>query len=143
MTKPAHARPLDGRARPLDAGSPPARPRIPWGIALFLGYAFLILAGVALALPKVIDLAIDTPVSFVGLVVMALLAYTIFTITLVLQRKAAARTLALGLSSLTVPPIAIALVSGLAIPAVFLAAFAALLFRGLLRPAVARWLDEV
>ena len=38
---------------------------------------------------------------------------------------------------------AIALVSGLAIPALFLAAFAALLFRGLLRPAVARWLDEV
>jgi len=143
MTKPAHARPLDGRGRPVDAGSPAARPRIPWGMALFLVYAFLILAGVALALPKVIDLAIDTPVSFVGLVVMALLAYTIFTITLVLQRKAAARTLALGLSSLTVPPIAIALVSGLAIPALFLAAFAGLLFRGLLRPAVTRWLDEV
>jgi hypothetical protein len=143
MTKPAHARPLDGGARPVDAGTSAARPRIPWGMALFLVYAFLILAGVALALPKVIDLAIDTPVSFVGLVVMALLAYTIFTITLVLQRKAAARTLALGLSSLTVPPIAIALVSGLAIPALFLAAFAALLFRGLLRPAVARWLDEV
>ena len=97
----------------------------------------------ALALPTVIDLAIDTPVSFVGLVVMALLAYTIFTITLVFQRKAAARTLALGLASLTIPPIAIAVLSGLLIPAIFLAAFAALLFRGLLRPAVSRWLDEV
>jgi len=117
--------------------------RMPWGVALFLGYAFLILAGVALSLPTVIDLAIDTPVSFVGLVVMALLAYTIFTITLFLQRKAAARTLGLGLASLTVPPIAIALLSGLAIPAIFLAAFAALLFRGLTRPAAAGWLDEV
>src|SRR5690349_24029710 len=101
MTKEAHARPLDRGAIEPRA----ARPRLPWGMALFLAYAFLILAGVALALPTVIDLAIDTPVSFVGLVVMALLAYTIFTITLVFQRKAAARTLALGLASLTIPPI--------------------------------------
>lgn len=143
MAREAHARPLD-RARDLRGADPQAgRPRLPWGIALFLGYAFLILVGVALVLPTVIDLAIDTPVSFVGLVVMALLAYTIFTITLVFQRKAAARTLALGLASLTIPPIAIAVLSGLLIPAIFLAAFAALLFRGLLRPAVSRWLDEV
>jgi hypothetical protein len=128
------------RARSGDA--PADRRRLPWGLALFLVYAFLILVGVALALPRVIDLAIDTPVSFVGLVVMALLAYTIFTITLVVQRKAAARTLGLGLASLTIPPIAIALLSGLAIPALALAAFAVLLFRGLTRPAVARWLDE-
>ena len=38
-----------------------------------------------------------------GLVVMVLLAYTIFTTTLVLQRKQAARGLALGLASLTIP----------------------------------------
>lgn len=120
-----------------------SRTRMPWGVALFLGYALLILVGVGLSLPAVIDLAIDTPVSFPGLVVMALLAYTIFTITLVWQRKTAARTLALGLASLTLPPIALALAYGLAPPAVALAAFAALLFRGLTRPAVARWLDEV
>jgi hypothetical protein len=117
--------------------------RPPWGVVVFLAYAFLILAGVALTLPTVIDMAIDTPVSFIGVVVMALLAYTIFTITLFLQRKAAARTLGLGLASLTVPPIAIALLSGLPIPALFLAALAALLFRGLTRPATGRWLDEV
>ena len=34
---------------------------------------------------------------------MVLLAYTIFTTTLVLQRKQAARGLALGLASLTIP----------------------------------------
>ena len=143
MAREAHARPLDRAANRGGLDPQAGRPRLPWGIALFLGYAFLILAGVALALPTVIDLAIDTPVSFVGLVVMALLAYTIFTITLVFQRKAAARTLALGLASLTIPPIAIAVLSGLLVPAIFLAAFAALLFRGLLRPAVSRWLDEV
>src|SRR5437762_2403857 len=116
--------------------------RMPWGVVLFLAYALLILAGVGLALPTVIDLAIDTPVSLTGLVVMALLAYTIFTITLVLQRKPAARTLALGPPSLTLPPIALALAYGLPVPALFLAAFAAVLFRGLLRPAVRGWLVE-
>ena len=142
MTKPAHARPLDARARPVDAASPTARPRIPWGIAVFLVYAFLILAGVALALPKVIDLAIDTPVSFVGLVVMALLAYTIFTVTVVLQRKAASRNLALGLATLALPAIPLALIWGQLIVAIFVAAVAALLFRGLRAPAVAAWLDQ-
>ena len=117
--------------------------RVPWGIALLLLYGFLILAGIGLALPTVVAMATDMPVSFVGLVVMALLAYTIFTITLVYQRKAAARTLALGLASLTLPPIAIAVLSGYAVPAIALAVFAALLFRGLTRPAVGRWLDEV
>jgi hypothetical protein len=117
--------------------------RPPWGVLLFLIYASLILAGVGISLPAVIDLAAEMPVSFVGLVVMALLAYTIFTITLVLQRKAAARTLALGLASLTLPPVALALVYGLPVPALALAAFAALLFRGLLRPSVPAWLSEV
>ena len=116
---------------------------MPWGVALFLAYAVLILVGVGLSLPAVIDLAIDTPVSFPGLVVMALLAYTIFSITLVLQRKAAARTLALGLASLTVMPILLALANGLLVPAIGLAALAALLFRGLSRPAAQAWLDEL
>jgi hypothetical protein len=117
--------------------------RVPWGIALLLAYGFLILAGVGLALPYVIDMATDMPVSFPGLVVMALLAYTIFTLTLVLQRKAAARTLALGLASLTLPAIALGFAYGQAILATLLAAFAALLFRGLTRPAVTTWLNEV
>jgi hypothetical protein len=147
-TAPAH-RPTSPPGELREAARRPAerqtvgRPRPPWGVLLFLAYAFLILAGVALALPTVIDLAIDTPVSFIGVVVMALLAYTIFTITLFLQRKAAARTLGLGLASLTLPPIAILLLSGLAIPALFLAALGALLFRGLTRPATSRWLDEL
>ena len=76
---------------------------MPGGIRLFLVYAVLILAGIGLSLRSVVDLAISTPVSFEGLVVMVLLAYTIFTTTLVLQRKQAARGLALGLASLTDP----------------------------------------
>lgn len=118
-------------------------PRVPWGIAILLVYGFLILAAVGLALPAVVAMATDMPVSLPGLVVMALLAYTIFTLTLVLQRKAAARILTLGLASLTVPAILLALLYGQAILGVIVALFAALLFRGLTRPAVAGWLDEV
>jgi hypothetical protein len=85
---------------------------MPGPIRLFLAYAFVILAGIGLSLRFVVDEAIAAPVSLTGIVVMVLLAYTIFTTTLVLQRKEASRTLALGLSSLTIPPIPYAIVVG-------------------------------
>ena len=115
---------------------------MPWPVRLFLVYAFLILAGIGLSLRFVVDQAIAAPVSPLGIVVMVLLAYTIFTTTLVLQRKAAARTLALGLASLTVPPIPWAVIVGLWPVAVFFLALALLLIRGLRMPAVAAWLIE-
>jgi hypothetical protein len=115
---------------------------MPGGIRLFLLYALLILAAIGVSLPTVVGLAIGAPITFEGLVVMALLAYTIFTVTLVLQRKQAARGLALGLGSLLVPAVLLLLVSGLAVEALFLAALAALLLRGLLRPEVRGWLNE-
>ncbi|HEV2004970.1 MAG TPA: hypothetical protein VGQ85_00020 [Candidatus Limnocylindrales bacterium] len=116
--------------------------RIPWGILLFLGYAALILIVIALSLRTVIDQAINAPVSFIGVVVMALLAYTIFTVTLVLQRKAAARGFAIGLSTLTVPPIALTLIGGQLVVSLFFAALGILLVRGLRDPRVAGWLDQ-
>lgn len=115
---------------------------MPAGVRLFLVYAFLILAGVGLSLRFVVDQAIEASVTFQGVVVMALLAYTIFTTTLVLQRKEAARALALGLASLTVPLVPLLLVSQLPIEAIFVAAFGLLLFRGLLRPEVKTYLNE-
>jgi hypothetical protein len=115
---------------------------MPGGIRLFLLYALLILAAVGVALPRIVELAINVPISFEGVVAMILLAYTIFTTTLVLQRKEAARVLALGLASLTVPAIPLLLLGGLVVQAVFVGAFAALLFRGLLSPAVRGWLSE-
>jgi len=90
----------------------------------------------------VIDLAIGAPVSGPGVVVMVLLAYTIFTTTLVIQRKQAARGLALGLASLTLPLIPFLLLGGLVPHGIFVAAFAGLLFRGLLAPQVRGWLSE-
>ena len=116
---------------------------MPWGIRLFLLYALLILIGIALSLRVVIDQAIAAPVSLVGVLVMVLLAYTIFTTTLVLQRKQAARNLAIGLASLLVPAV-ILLATSPVHPATpfFVAAFAVLLFRGLLRPDVTAYLAE-
>jgi hypothetical protein len=115
---------------------------MPGGIRLFLVYALLILAGIGISLPAVVDLAISTPVSLEGLIVMILLAYTIFTTTLVLQRKEAARGLALGLASLTIPLIPLLAFGRLIIQAIFVAALGLLLFRGLLRPEVRSYLNE-
>jgi hypothetical protein len=116
--------------------------QMPGGIRLFLIYALASLAGSGISLRYVIDLAIGAPVSGPGVVVMVLLAYTIFTTTLVIQRKQAARGLALGLASLTLPLIPYLFLSGLIPHAIFVAAFAALLFRGLLAPEVRGWLTE-
>lgn len=115
---------------------------MPAGLRIFLVYALGILAVIGLSLRYVIDLAIATPITIQGVAAMALLAYTIFTITAVLQRKQAARGLALGLASLTVvalpffvlyspwPLVVIDVIVGLA------------LFRGLTRPIVRDWLSE-
>ena len=115
---------------------------MPSGIRIFLVYAFLILAGIGLSLRFVVDQAIAAPVSPLGVVVMVLLAYTIFTTTLVLQRKEASRGLALGLASLTLPLIPFLLLTGLFVQAIFVTALAILLFRGLLRPEIRTYLNE-
>jgi hypothetical protein len=116
---------------------------MPGGIRLFLVYALGILFLIGASLRFIVDQAISAPVSLPGLVVMVLLAYTIFTTTLVIQRKQAARRLALGLASLTVPLVPLLVFSGLAIEAIFIAALSILLFRGLLRPEIRTYLSEV
>ncbi len=115
---------------------------MPWSIGLFLAYAFVILTGVGLSLGYVVDLALEVPITLLGMVAMALLAYTIFTITLVLQRKAAARALAIGLTTLAVPAIPLALLAGQVILAIGAAVLAVVLYRGLRSPAAGAWLDQ-
>ena len=115
---------------------------MPWGVALFLVVALLVLIGVGLSLGPVVDQAILIPITLTGVVLMALLAYTIFTITLVLQRKAAARPLALGLTTLAVPAIPLALLAGLLVGAVAIAGIALLVVYGLRTPAATAWLDQ-
>ena len=115
---------------------------MPWGVGLFLAYALLILAGVGLTLGPLVEQAVEVPITPLGLVVMALLAYTIFTITMVLQRKEAARGLAIGLTSLAVPAVPLALLAGQLIGAILIVVFAVLLYRGLRSPAAAAWLSQ-
>jgi hypothetical protein len=76
---------------------------MPPGVLVFLGYAFLVLTVLGVTLPVVVDEAVTAPISFIGIVWMALLAYLIFTMTLVLQRKQAAFGLSMGLVSLLLP----------------------------------------
>jgi hypothetical protein len=76
---------------------------MPNGVRIVLLFGFVLLAGVGLTLPLVVNQAIEAPVSAVGLLWMLLLAYLVFTLTLILQRKQAAWMLSLGLASLSVP----------------------------------------
>ena len=120
---------------------------MPAAVRLFLVYALVILGLVGLSLRFVVDQAISAPVSGIGVVVMALLAYTIFTTTLVIQRKEASLNLALGLTSLTIPAVPLALftfsLSALGpLLALALGILAVALFRGLTRASVRAWLNE-
>ncbi len=115
---------------------------MPGGVRIFLGYAFRVLGLIGVSLRWVIDQAISAPISGPGIVVMVLLAYTIFTTTLVLQRKEASRVLALGLSTLTLPAVPLLLLSAQPVAAILVAILAALLFFGLTRPDVRPWLNE-
>ncbi len=82
---------------------------MPPGVLVFLGYSFLVLSVLGLSMRIVIDQAVQAPITFIGLVWMLLLAYLIFTMTLVLQKKQAAYMLSLGLTSLLLPLAAIML----------------------------------
>src|SRR5437667_7870213 len=116
--------------------------RMPNGIRFFLAYAVALLAGIGISLRYVVDEAISAPISPLGVLVMALLAYSIFTITLVLQRKEAGRAFAFGLASLTVPAVPLLALGGFWVAASVVAAVAIGVFFGLTRPAVRAWLRE-
>jgi hypothetical protein len=76
---------------------------MPLGVIVLVGFGLLLLAALGLTLPIVINQAIDAPVSPAGILWMLLIAYLVFTLTLVIQRKQAAWNLSLGMASLVVP----------------------------------------
>lgn len=120
----------------------PGRRIPPPALLLFLGYAFMVLGLIGISLPWVVDQSISTPLSIPGIAAMALLAYTIFTITIIFQRKQAARGLALGLATLTIPAVPLLLLGPVPPVAIVPAALGLLLVVGLRRPSVKAWLTE-
>lgn len=116
---------------------------MPNGVRVFLAYALVVLAILGLTLPLIVaEASSDVPISPLGLVWMALLAYLIFTMTLVLQRKQAGWGLSLGLVTLVVPLVPLLLLEAGPIGALFGVAVGLVLLRGLLRPEARLWFSE-
>jgi hypothetical protein len=115
---------------------------MPNGVRIVLAWGFVLLAGIGLTLPLVIDQAVEAPVSPIGLLWMLLLAYLVFTLTLMLQRKQAAWMLALGLASLSLPLTLILFSWAGVIGALVGIGIAVLLFLGLRGPAARAWFSE-
>jgi hypothetical protein len=115
---------------------------MPRGVRLVLLFGFVILAGIGLTLPLVISQAVEAPVSPLGLLWMLLLAYLIFTLTLILQRKQAAWMLSLGLASLSVP-LALVMYFWASLPGLLIGlAVAAVLFWSLRGERSRGWFNE-
>ena len=115
---------------------------MPAGVKIVLGWGFLLLSGVGLTLPLVIGQAVETPVAPLGVLWMLLLAYLVFSLTLILQKKQAAWMLSLGLASLAVP-LAILLWFGAGfLGLIFGLALSGLLFSSLRGERVRAWFSE-
>jgi hypothetical protein len=115
---------------------------MPGGVKLVLGFGFVLLAGIGLTMPLVIGQAVEAPVSPLGLLWMLLLAYLIFTLTLILQRKQAAFMLSIGLATLAVP-IALIMFFWAGVPgAIFGIGLIGLLFTSLRGERVRAWFSE-
>lgn len=115
---------------------------MPNGVRLVLGYGFALMAGLALTLPLVIEQAVEAPISAIGLLWMLLLAYVIFTLTLILQRKRAGWGMAVGLATLSLPLVALLYLWGSLAGALAGVLLAALLFVALRRDSVRAWFSE-
>ena len=116
---------------------------MPAGVRVFLAYGLLLLAFVGLTTPIIVSQAVEAPISPIGLVWMLLLAYLIFTLTLVLQRKQAAYPLAIGLATLSLPIVPLLYLSPAGLPGALLAGFVAVaVFWALRRPGVRSWFNE-
>jgi hypothetical protein len=115
---------------------------MPSGVRVVLAFGFVLLAGLGLTLPLVISQAVEAPVSPVGLLYMLLLAYLVFTLTLILQRKEAAWMLSLGLASLSVPLAVVLWIWGGLLPLLVGIVLVAILFWSLRGERVRGWFNE-
>ena len=115
---------------------------MPLGVGVLLIFGLLLLAGLGLTLPLIVAQAIEAPISALGLLWMLLIAYLVFTITLVLQRKQAAWMLAVGMATLALPLTLILWQWAGVVGALFGSAIGALLFVSLRGRRVRGWFVE-
>jgi hypothetical protein len=116
---------------------------MPAGIRVFLLYAVTLLAVVGLTLPLIVEEAAGSmPITPLGVVWMLLLAYLVFTLTLVLQRKQAAYVLALGVATLTIPLVPLLGFSAGLPGAIAALLVAAAVFASLRARSARRWFSE-
>ena len=115
---------------------------MPNGVRLVFAFGFVLLAAIGLTLPLVVQQAVEAPISAVGLLWMLLLAYLVFTLTLILQRKQAAWMLSLGLATLSIPLAVVLFFWGGAIGGLIGIVLAAVLFLALRGERVRAWYSE-
>jgi hypothetical protein len=115
---------------------------MPTGVLVLIGFGLLLLAGLGLTLPLVINQAIDAPVSPMGILWMLLIAYLVFTLTLVFQRKQAAWNLSLGMATLVVPLTLVLWQYASALGAVLGVVLGVLLVLALRGPRVRTWFSQ-
>jgi hypothetical protein len=81
----------------------------PWPVRLWFVWAFALLAGTGLLLPRIVafvDFSEKAPFSLLGIFMMAELAAVLFGITVVMQRKRIGHRFAIGIAALAVPMLA-------------------------------------
>lgn len=82
---------------------------MPWGVRLWFVWAFALLAGTGILLPKIIafvDFSQKAPFSLLGIFMMLELAALLFGITVAMQRKRIGHRFAIGIAILAAPMLA-------------------------------------
>ncbi len=94
------------------ASPPPAEvPHVPmpWGVRIWFGWAFALLAVTGILLPRIIefvDFSEKAPFSLLGIFMMFELAAVLFGITVAMQRKRIGHRFAIGIAVLAAPILA-------------------------------------
>ena len=92
-----------------EASPPTQRPAMPIGVRLWFVWAFLLLAGTGILLPRIIefvDFSQRAPFSLLGIFMMLELAALLFGITVAMQRKRIGHRFAIGIAILAAPMLA-------------------------------------